>query len=124
MTEIIAKNPRFASPAQVAQALLDWADGKLTDQELAEALSTSQVALGRLPRLISNRKRRQQMPRSSLVRRVVTRIRHARARARRTSPATAARAADSGGSGDDPDPEPPRLQSLYSLPASVVGGAL
>jgi hypothetical protein len=56
----------------------------------------------------------------SLIRRTVRRV-----RARRTAPATAARAADSGGK--DPDPEPPRprsLRSLYSLPASVVGGAL
>ena len=53
----------------------------------------------------------------SLIRRTVRRV-----RARRTAPATAARSADSGGK--DPDPEPPRPQSLYSLPASVVGGAL
>lgn len=52
-------------------------------------------------------------------------LRTPRARARRTAPATAARAADSGGGGGDPDPEPPRSShTLYSLPASVVGGAL
>ncbi len=56
----------------------------------------------------------------SIIRRTVRRV-----RARRTAPATAARASDSGGSDSgDPDPEPPRPQSLYSLPASVVGGAL
>ena len=62
------------------------------------------------------------IPTARLLRRI---RRMPRARARRTAPATAARAADSGGK--DPDPEPPRprsLRSLYSLPASVVGGAL
>lgn len=125
MTRIVADNPRFTSPAQVAQALLDWADGKLSGLELAAALSKSQVAISRLPHLISNRKLRKQMPRSSLTRRVVvvTRIRCARTRARRTSPATAARASDSGGGSGDPEPEPPRRRSLSNLPTSV-GGAL
>lgn len=107
MKRILPENPSFASPAQAAKALLDWADGKLSDPELATVLSKSQVAISRLPQLISNRKRRQQMPRFSLARRVVTRIRCTRTRARR-SPASTRRATTDSGGDDGGDPEPPR----------------
>ena len=55
-----------------------------------------------------------------------TRIRiGARIRARRSLASVRRATTDSGGDPDpDPDPEPPRSHTLYSLPASPVGGGL
>lgn len=149
MTEIIAENPGSTSTTSASLdewlagggSLQDWlaAEEQRMDAQAAKAheplfTSAQRARMGKwsldkkLRQATTNLTKIQSQMRHGVARRAATpRLRRVvrAVRRDRRSPAAVRATADSGGD-PDPDPEPPRPrpQSLYSLPASVVGGAL